>query len=378
MSFQARNSPFVANYSPFGRNAFAQGGSVFNPVAYIQSLFAGSAPGCYFDVSDLSTMFQDAAGTTPAAVNSPVGLLLDKSQGLVLGSERVTTPYTGSVSGAWSISATLITRNGSSTGLANPNFGGATLDTTKLYQVSFTVSNKSGDDFLMRLATGTAYRITANGVHTCRIPPGSTATQLVFAPWAGTVGEATISNISVRELPGNHATQATGAARPLLKSDGTHYWLEGDGVDDWLRATFTITQPWDRISAIRQISWTSLDQIFGGSTLSRVFQSSSSPTIGMYDGTGTLSASSLAIGSDGVLSEHHNGGSSRLSVDNGAPATGVTGTEAPAGVTLFANISGTQQANARLYHLVMRQGTFTDPEIATLRSIAAAKAGITL
>ena len=52
----------------------AMGG--FSPL----SLFAASEPGFWFDPSDLSTLFQDAAGTTPVtAAGQSVGLVLDKS-----------------------------------------------------------------------------------------------------------------------------------------------------------------------------------------------------------------------------------------------------------------------------------------------------------
>ena len=44
------------------------------------SLFAANEPGVWYDPSDFSTMFQDAAGTTPVtAVEQPVGRILDKS-----------------------------------------------------------------------------------------------------------------------------------------------------------------------------------------------------------------------------------------------------------------------------------------------------------
>lgn len=43
------------------------------------SLFAGGEHGAFFDPSDLSTMFQDDAGTVPAAVGSVVGRINDKS-----------------------------------------------------------------------------------------------------------------------------------------------------------------------------------------------------------------------------------------------------------------------------------------------------------
>ena len=48
----------------------------FNP----RSLFAAGEQGIWLDPSDFSTLFQDAAGTTPVtAVGQPVGLALDKS-----------------------------------------------------------------------------------------------------------------------------------------------------------------------------------------------------------------------------------------------------------------------------------------------------------
>ena len=43
-------------------------------------LFTGSDTGVFYDVSDLSTLFQDSAGTTPVtASGQPVGKMLDKS-----------------------------------------------------------------------------------------------------------------------------------------------------------------------------------------------------------------------------------------------------------------------------------------------------------
>jgi hypothetical protein len=44
------------------------------------SLFASNEQGVWYDPSDMATLFQDAAGTTPVtAVEQPVGLILDKS-----------------------------------------------------------------------------------------------------------------------------------------------------------------------------------------------------------------------------------------------------------------------------------------------------------
>lgn len=54
-------------------NRLTQGG--FSPLA----LFAAGEVGAWYDPNDLTTVFQDAAGTTPGAVGSVVGLVRDKS-----------------------------------------------------------------------------------------------------------------------------------------------------------------------------------------------------------------------------------------------------------------------------------------------------------
>jgi len=59
---------------------------VFNPA----SLFASGERGPWYDFSDLSTMFQDAAGTTPVTANGdPLGLVLDKSGNGIHASQSV-------------------------------------------------------------------------------------------------------------------------------------------------------------------------------------------------------------------------------------------------------------------------------------------------
>ena len=47
----------------------------FNPL----SLFSNGEQGVWYQISDLSTIFQDSAGVTPGVVGQPVGLVLDKS-----------------------------------------------------------------------------------------------------------------------------------------------------------------------------------------------------------------------------------------------------------------------------------------------------------
>lgn len=59
---------------------FVMGGSLKTLTQLIKSIFATGEQGFAYDPNDLSTMFQDAAGTVPVtAVGQPIGLIRDKS-----------------------------------------------------------------------------------------------------------------------------------------------------------------------------------------------------------------------------------------------------------------------------------------------------------
>ena len=63
-------------FENFALAATLLSGSSFTPAA----LFAGGEVGAWYDPSDLTTLFQDSAGSTPVtAVEQPVGLMRDKS-----------------------------------------------------------------------------------------------------------------------------------------------------------------------------------------------------------------------------------------------------------------------------------------------------------
>lgn len=167
--------------------------------AIIQSLFWDGSQGWWYDDNDTATLFQDSAGTTPVtAVEQFVGLQLDKSRGLVLGPELVTTPST-SVSGAQSV-----------------NVGG-TITAGKFYKISATVSNYSGvgdlgfsgaNFFVLAGVT----RLSGNGVMAGIVWASGTGAIIVFGR---STNAATFSNISVRELPGNHRYVLASGNRPI-------------------------------------------------------------------------------------------------------------------------------------------------------------------
>jgi hypothetical protein len=53
-----------------------------SPIQRAINILKSAGPGAWYDPSDLTTLFQDSAGTTPVtAVEQPVGKILDKSGG---------------------------------------------------------------------------------------------------------------------------------------------------------------------------------------------------------------------------------------------------------------------------------------------------------
>lgn len=229
-------------------------GGGFSPL----SLFSSGEQGAWYDPSDLSTMFQDAEGTTPVtAVGQPVGLILDKSKGLVLGPELVTN---GSfdVGTGWTLSNATI-----SGGKLVCNSSGSEFMATqpvafsypKSYELDVVVSDLVSGNCTIVFGVGvnvSAPAIVSNGTYKFIIASGSGNSELrIVSSGSGFVGN--IDFISIKELPGNHASQATAAKRPLLQNDGVNNYLAFDGVDDSLATAnidFTSTDKMSVFSGI--------------------------------------------------------------------------------------------------------------------------------
>ena len=219
----------------------------FNP----RSLFASGEQGIWLDPSDFSTLFQDAAGTTPVtAVGQPVGLALDKRLGLALGAELVVNgTFTGGGTG-WANpdtapSVTTFT-GGVATMVAAPGFALARLRQSLTlpagtYEVSVRVVSISGTPSAA-LAIGntssgdttyTNFSMLSAGVYTRKVAITGPTLGLAFTASNVAGGTIVIDDVSVKLLPGNHAYQTTSASRPTLQQDSNGlYYLSFDGTDD--------------------------------------------------------------------------------------------------------------------------------------------------
>lgn len=186
-----------------------------------------------------------------------------------------------------------------------------------------------------------------------------------------------VGAIDDRSGNGNHAVQATTAAKPILRQSGALYWLEFDGVDDKLTAVFTIAQTFDRVSGARFITIpVNFGRVFGGGNAVAGLLFAPTGTIAVFDGSVGPSATVPANGIDFVPTERHANASSRLALDNGAyVTTPASGASLPGGVSIGSDQGGTQLTNIRFYGMAMIQSALTDTQTSNLRTFFAAKQG---
>ena len=219
------------------------------PWYFEEDLFRNNEAGVLYDFSDRSTLFQNANGTIPViGDNQPVGLVLDKHSWHGLTLDQV-------------IARQLELNNPSSRTLATISGGTAVED--PVGTISLTGSGEAESavaDQFFTTVVGQTYRLVAdvntnstglkigstqNGTQILNTTAFGTGTQVVYMfratatttwiRWYKTATNTTvISNISIKQIPGNHAYQATAGSRPMYRTNGKYHKLKFDGVDDFL------------------------------------------------------------------------------------------------------------------------------------------------
>lgn len=179
---------------------------------------------------------------------------------------------------------------------------------------------------------------------------------------------------------GNHAVQPNEAARPMLRgAAGGAYYLEFDGADDFLRAPLPLQQPWERVSALRQLSWLAGRQLIGGVSANNglLQQLVSTPSLRLFNGlNGVLLNVEAAVGADVVIGEAHDGAATGLRVGRGAAVVSDCGANPTAGVTFGASSANGAFGAMRLYASIMIDGRLSASEREALRGWMAARARI--
>lgn len=271
----------------------------------IKSLFANGEQGFAYDPNDLTTLYQDAAGTIPVtAAGQPVGLMKDKSgrdkhasqsvsalrpvlrQTLILGNDRVVNgDFSNGVSGWGAPSkATFIATAGRAT---------LTATDVPIGQVAQSIANLAGKtvevscDYFNKTGAGTVFIALWSGTATTGSAGGTAANgTLKFmatlpTPHAGNlvlqingaaVGDAVqFDNVTLKEVTGYRTAQN---------------YLEFDGVDDLLQpASFSLAAPFSTMHCIESISGVSNTQALLSSTASGYLYISENTVVGVQQTT---------------------------------------------------------------------------------------------
>ena len=183
---------------------------------------SASSPGLWIDPSYTASEFQNSAGTTALSTigtvldsSNPVGLMLDRKGGLVLGPELVTNGdfsggSTGWTAGAgWSISS-----SAAASAASGQLTQSGVCSSSKYYKVTLTASVASGYAVIY-LGNGASGTINVSDSLTFYLHSGSSGSTLTVYSFSLT---GSIDNISVREIPGIHLSQSTSPARPVASA----------------------------------------------------------------------------------------------------------------------------------------------------------------
>lgn len=194
----------------------------------VKQLFSNQEQGFAYDPNDLTTLYQDAAGTIPVtAVGQPVGLVLDKSKGLVIGNNLSTDPNfttpsswnTAETLGASVSGGKLLFNNVAAYNNAVSNALSSPLVSGRLYKITYQISDYVSGLVRVQLTGGTEANVAAlsgNGTFTSYVFAIGNHTFIGFqATIAGTTLK--ISSLKVEEIAGNHAYQTVSAARPIFQ-----------------------------------------------------------------------------------------------------------------------------------------------------------------
>lgn len=363
--------------------------------------FANNEVGVVYGLNDMSILYQDAAGTIPVtAVGQPVGLVLDKSKGLVVGGELNTMSWAATTP-TWVVTNGIAKASAGSAGALyhlGANVGRFYKITVKITHLAGTLQVYTNSNLLFLITSGGTQTLTFYGFSSS----AGNGRLVDFYAQSGFYGEVDLNTVTIKELSGNHAYQTVSASRPVLRKNDTTgaYYLEFDGVDDFLQTNnidFTST---DKVSVFAGIVKLSNSQAYSCVT-------ELSASVLTSNGVFNLIATGVSTG-DGFLFENKGttfrpvgvianpvpyravitqkgdivGGSTQLKL-NGNLATinaGSLGTGNYGNYPLYIGRRGGTALpfNGHLYSLIIMGRLASDAETTVLENAIAKQVGVTL
>lgn len=341
---------------------------------------AAANNGLLFDIGDMSTMFQDAAGTVPVtAVEQPVGLILDKSGNGNHATQSITAsrPVLSARKNVLLATETLATQSVTSVAAQ--------------YTLSFT---GTGSVTLSGTATGT---LTGTGT--------DNRVSLAVTPTAGTLtltvsGSVTKAQLELGAVAGSYQRVNTATdydTNPALFPK----YLKFDGVDDYLNLPYMGLYANGSASVVAAMSE---NKVAYGTTL--INETSRSLTAPMYNPTRqsdlgnnwrslirndanvvTLSSTGASINADGHTSVRSriDSASNTTAFENSInkesynyTRSGVlTLDKTTIGALLIGGVMGSPN-NMKLYGLIITKSALTDAQRVRCERFLARKAGVML
>lgn len=221
----------------------------------ILSLFASGEQGAIYDFSDMSTLFQDSAGTIPVtAVEQPVGLVLDKRKGLVPDASGTPTTFINSLIpfdtftpyGTWFVGV----KTGVGRADAYPTDWLQTIAVGEIYKVTVRTGASHApwtSVVTIRFTSTTNARSTVvtipsmkNTTTTWLLTVTNAQVNASMGVTSSAAGTIDIESITWERIPGNHAKQTTSTARPIL-SARNNLLLNSELLTAWTKVNSTIT-----------------------------------------------------------------------------------------------------------------------------------------
>lgn len=276
----------------------------------VKQLFSNQEQGFAYDPNDLTTLYQDAAGTIPVtAAGQPVGLMLDKSKGLTLGSTIITNGNFESDT-AWNKGAGWSISNGKArfdgTG-SYSNLGGVVTTSIngKFFKVEFELSDVGTSVTQVRILTSgglaATVPVTGAGKYSAFVV-GSAVNSVGIQSQAATGANYAFSldNVSLKELAGNHAYQTVSASRPILQQTpilGTTEYVQNGKFDSDISGWGVIGS-----STTKTVAWESGALKVSASTTGTCVSSGTLSTLLVIGKTYEVSCECLAHDATGGLS----------------------------------------------------------------------------
>lgn len=182
-------------------------GTAYQPFTDFSSEFIAAFPN--------HALYQDASGTVPVSLSGqPTGLMLDKSKGLALGPEKFIEADITISGESQKINSTTY-RIYSSAGVASGVQLTNKLTANRMYLVEFTIESFAivGDGLAAESIGGTTLAHKTVGRKRVFITPLTTT---FFLKRSG-ICDAIVKDITVKEIAGSHAFQATSSLKPIFR-----------------------------------------------------------------------------------------------------------------------------------------------------------------